>query len=226
VSSSALGSRPLCCSFLVFVLFFFLPLFFSSFVRISLLPLCFCVLSFVCSSWFSPSLMVWLKQICCLKDNEYPLLRFWKEAQKISLFFWFLSFSLCFCNLSPPCFFVLLPCSPILSPVLCVFLLLPRSWPFSGFYKARECHVVVTTGLVTTCIMGARDRSHKTCSMIETVLVPLLLKRLQHFLLLKQLLVLEKGKSMATNSFSFLNGSIFSIQMAICVLVLEVLKVL
>jgi len=125
--------------------------------------------------------MVWLKQICCLKDNEYPLLRFWKEAQKISLFFWFLSFSLCFCNLSPPCFFVLLPCSPILSPVLCVFLLLPRSWPFSGFYKARECHVVVTTGLVTTCIMGARDRSHKTCSMIETVLVPLLLKRLQHF---------------------------------------------
>jgi hypothetical protein len=86
--------------------------------------------------------------------------------------------------------------------------------------------MVVTTGLVTTCIMGARDSSHETCSMIETVLVPLLLKRLQHFLLLEQLLVLEKGKSMATNGCSFLNGSIFTIQMAICVLVLEVLKVL
>jgi hypothetical protein len=27
-------------------------------------------------------------------------------------------------------------------------------WPFSGFYKARECHAVVTAGLVTACSEG------------------------------------------------------------------------
>jgi hypothetical protein len=32
-------------------------------------------------------------------------------------------------------------------------------------------------GLVTVCIVGARDSSQETCAMTETVLVPLLLKR-------------------------------------------------
>jgi len=30
----------------------------------------------------------------------------------------------------------------------------PHSWPFSGFYKARECLAVVTAGLVMACSEG------------------------------------------------------------------------
>jgi hypothetical protein len=65
--------------------------------------------------------------------------------------------------------------------VLLLFPPLSSSWPFSGFYKAKEFHARVTTGLVTTYIMWARDTSRETCAMIETVLMPLLLKRLRCF---------------------------------------------
>jgi len=53
----------------------------------------------------------------------------------------------------PPLFFsvplLFFPFS--LSCSLCFPSFFSWSWPFSGFYKARECHVVITVGLVTEC---------------------------------------------------------------------------
>ena len=59
--------------------------------------------------------------------------------------------------LSPGFSVSLITVSLVRSPVSSVFLspsFPPGSWPFSGFYKARECHAVVTAGLVTTCSEG------------------------------------------------------------------------